>query len=361
MNSPAVSTSPSPLTYPWEAQHPERGQMMRMAPGLNWIRMPMPFALDHINLWALDDEHEGQAGWTVIDAGVATAPIREAWQSLWQTQMASKPLLRMLVTHMHPDHIGNADWLIQHFSPPGEPAPLWMSMTDHLAAERACQMSTSTGGERAADFFVGHGLSEPDDIEKIRTRGNYYATLAPSIPPTYRRLYDGLSVGIGQRRWQCLAGFGHSPEHIALYCAEDGLLISGDMLLPRISTNISVHDTEPEGDPLALFLASLARMAELPADTLALPSHGLPFRGIHARIRQLQDHHRDRLEDVRQACLARPCSAADLLPVLFKRKLDLHQTTFAMGESVAHVNHLWHQGVLQRTKDAQGVWRFSTR
>jgi glyoxylase-like metal-dependent hydrolase (beta-lactamase superfamily II) len=333
--------------------------MMGIAQGLHWIRMPMPFALDHINLWALDDVHDGAPGWTVVDAGVATAPIQEAWQTLWQTELAHQPLTRMLVTHMHPDHVGNADWLITHFSRPGAPARLWMSMTDHLAAERACAMSTSTGGERAAAFFASHGLSKADDLEKIRTRGNYYATLAPRIPDTYRRLFHGQTLTIGARQWRCLAGYGHSPEHIALHCEADGLLISGDMLLPRISTNISVHDTEPEGDPLRLFLDSLDRMAELPADTLALPSHGLPFRGIHTRIQQLKDHHRDRLEDVRQACAEQPCSAADLLPVLFKRQLDLHQTTFAMGESVAHVNHLWHLGGLRRTQDAQGVWRFT--
>ncbi len=130
------------------------------------------------------------------------------------------------------------------------------------------------------------------------------------------------------------------------------------MLLPSISTNVSVVDMEPEGDALGLFLSSLDKMAALPGDTLALPSHGLPFTGIHARIQQLKAHHDERLRDVLQACALKPSSAADMLPVLFKRQLDLHQTTFAMGESIAHLNYLWHRGQLRRNQDAQGTWLF---
>jgi glyoxylase-like metal-dependent hydrolase (beta-lactamase superfamily II) len=162
----------------------------------------------------------------------------------------------------------------------------------------------------------------------------------------------------GRHAWQCLAGYGHAPEHIALYSPALNVLIAGDMLLPRISTNVSVDHLEPEANPLALFLASLERMRALPADTLVLPSHGKPFRGLHARIDQLQQHHADRLAEVLAACAMEPRTAADLLPVLFRRSLDVHQTTFAMGESIAHLNALWHEGRLQRQRD-QGVYRFS--
>src|SRR5690606_25799559 len=157
-------------------------------------------------------------------------------------------------------------------------------------------------------------------------------TLVPEVPYAYRRLMDGMLVRIGERDWRCIDGHGHSPEHIALFNERDGLLISGDMLLPSISTNVSVVDLEPEGDALGLFLDSIERTRELPADTLALPSHGFPFTGINARIDELKAHHAARLDEVMQACSAKPSSAADMLPVLFKRKLDLHQTTFAMGE-----------------------------
>jgi glyoxylase-like metal-dependent hydrolase (beta-lactamase superfamily II) len=181
----------------------------------------------------------------------------------------------------------------------------------------------------------------------------------PSVPKSFRRLMDGQRVRIGGHDWHCIAGYGHAPEHMALHCAALGLLISGDMVLPRISTNVSVVDVEPEADPLALYLTSIARLLELPADTLVLPSHGKPFLGLHQRIRQLQEHHEERLAEVLDACKTRPSCAADLLELLFKRKLDLHQTTFAMGESVAHLHTLWLSGLLRRHHDADGVIRFS--
>jgi glyoxylase-like metal-dependent hydrolase (beta-lactamase superfamily II) len=119
-----------------------------------------------------------------------------------------------------------------------------------------------------------------------------------------------------------------------------------------------VYDVEPESNPLRLFLDSIDKFAALPDDTLVLPSHGKPFRGARERVQQLHDHHRDRLQDVMEACASGPKSAADVLPVLFKRALDLHQTTFAMGESVAHLHALWFEGRLQRVRGADGVWRF---
>lgn len=359
-NTPSLppASPDSGLSFPWGKNHPAPGERMSLRPGLHWVRMPMPFALNHINLWALDDEQDGSPGWTIIDAGVATEVIRDAWQRLWSGDLAGKPLTRMLVTHMHPDHVGNAQWLIEHFSAPATPARLWMSACDHFAAQLACQSTTGFGGPRAADFFMSHGLVHEEDIDKVRARSNYFSTLVPEVPYAYRRLQDGMTLQIGDRQWRCIAGYGHSPEHIALFNERDGLLISGDMLLPTISTNVSVVDMEPEGDSLGLFLDSIEQMMALPADTLALPSHGFPFQGIHARIQALKVHHQERLDEVMLACAERPCSAADLLPVLFKRQLDLHQTTFAMGESVAHLNYLWHRGALKRFRDDSGVWRF---
>lgn len=344
--------------YPWADHRPAPGQSTTLLPGLRWVRMPLPFALNHINLWVLDDQLDGQAGWCVVDAGVATAEIRGLWERLWAHELAGRPLVRMLATHMHPDHVGNAEWLIEHHGAPAD-ALLWMSATDHLAAILACKETTGYGGDRASRHFAAHGLLDDNALAKIRVRGDYYATMVPEVPRSYHRLMDGRMLQIGDRAWRCMAGYGHSPEHIALYNERDGVLIAGDMLLPSISTNISVVDMEPDADPLAQFLSSLNDMKALPADTLALPSHGLPFQGIHARIAALESHHRDRLNEVMACAAERPTCAAELLPVLFKRPLDLHQTTFAMGEAVAHLNHLWHQGALRRDRDEQGVWRFS--
>ena len=221
------------------------------------------------------------------------------------------------------------------------------------------QSTTGFGGEAAAAFFASQGLSDAESLEKIRGRASYYPNLVPSVPAQYRRLYDGLQVPVGGRLWRCISGYGHAPEHMALHCEALGVLISGDMVLPRISTNISVYAMEPEGNPLRLFLDSLDKFAPLPTNTLVLPSHGKPFVGLHERVAQLHAHHADRLAEVVQACSEQPCCAMDILPVMFKRTLDVHQTTFAVGEALAHLHLLWLAGQLRRQLDAQGVFRFS--
>lgn len=348
------------MHFPLGDDRPAVGQRITLQPGLHWVRMPLPFALDHINLWVLDDATPMGPASTVVDAGVHTPAIHEAWDVLWSGPMAGQHLAKMVVTHMHPDHVGNAQWLIERHSHPQAQALCWMSATDWLAARVASETTSGHGGQRAAAFFAAHGLTEAQGLDKIRARADYYASMVPVVPPRHRRLIDGMTVQIGEMAWRCISGYGHAPEHIALYSAQRGVLISGDMLLPRISTNVSVIESEPEADPLGLFLASLSAYEALPADTLVLPSHGLPFVGIHTRVAALRQHHADRLNDILNTCDTQgPVTAADLLPVLFKRALDLHQTSFAMGEAVAHLNHLWLKGALQRHQDAQGVWRFS--
>jgi glyoxylase-like metal-dependent hydrolase (beta-lactamase superfamily II) len=342
------------LQYAFGDSLPSPGETMEVAPGVRWIRMALPFALDHINLWLLRDEIDGRPGWTVVDTCITRDETKAQWEKLFETQLEGLPILRVIVTHMHPDHVGLAWWLCERWN-----APLWISATDFNAARVASQSTTGFGGPTAADFFASHGLTDPDSLEKIRARASYYPSMVPDVPRRFRRMQDGDIVKVGGRDWRCIAGYGHAPEHIALYCDELRVLISGDMLLPRISTNVSVYDVEPESNPLRQFLQSIDRFNELPADTLVLPSHGKPFRGMHERVRQLHAHHEERLQEVIDACRERPQSAADVLPVLFKRKLDLHQTTFAMGESVAHLHALWHDGRLKRQQDAQGVWRFS--
>ena len=350
------------LYYPLGDVLPAPGESVVVAPGagtgstpaVKWIRMGLPFALDHINLWLLRDEIDGRQGWSVVDCCITRDETKAQWERVFETQLDGLPVLRVIVTHMHPDHIGLAHWLCERWD-----APLWISATDFYAARIGSQSTTGFGGEGAARFFASHGLTDPDSIEKIRGRASYYPSMVPAVPRNFHRLQDGRILRIAGRDWRCISGYGHAPEHIALYCAELEVLISGDMLLPRISTNVSVHDTEPESNPLRAFLDSIDKFAGLPAETLVLPSHGKPFVGLHERIRQLHEHHRERLEEVVQACARAPQHAADLLPLLFKRKLDLHQTTFAMGESVAHLHALWFDGQLRRSRGADGIWRFS--
>jgi glyoxylase-like metal-dependent hydrolase (beta-lactamase superfamily II) len=353
-----VNPNERALHHPFGDQMPEPGTTMEVAPGVRWVRMALPFALDHINLWLLRDAIDGREGWSIVDCGITNDATRAAWEQVFAQELQDLPVLRVIVTHMHPDHIGLAHWLCERWSTPEHPCRLWISTSDFNAARMASQSTSGFGGDSAADFFASHGLTDPDAVQKVRARSNYYAGMVPQVPRQFRRLLDGQALTIGGREWRCIAGYGHAPEHIALHCPELKLLISGDMLLPRISTNVSVYDLEPEADPLPLYLTSIARLAALPEDTLVLPSHGKPFTGLHERVRQLQAHHDERLAEVMEACTAAPRSAADLLPVLFKRALDLHQTTFAMGEAIAHLHALWAQGRLQRRRGADGVYRF---
>ena len=342
------------LHYPLGDTLPAPGDAIDVAPGVRWLRMPLPFALDHINLWLLRDRDEaGREGWAIVDCGVANDATRAAWEQVFAHHLDGLPVLRVIVTHMHPDHIGNAAWLCECWD-----CRLWISATDWNAARVASQSTTGFGGDHAAAFFAMHGLADPEAIAKVRARSGYYASMVPDVPRQFRRLLDGQDLRIGDQDWRCIAGYGHAPEHISLHAPGAGVLVSGDMVLPRISTNVSVIDLEPEADPLPLYLQSIARLRALPADTLVLPSHGRPFTGLHERIAQLEHHHDERFAETLDACRARPCSAADLLPVLFRRKLDLHQTTFAMGEAIAHLHALAGRGLLRERLGADGVRRF---
>lgn len=352
--SPSRDQLEARLHYPLGTTLPEPGRALVVAPGVKWIRMTLPFALDHINLWLLRDSIDGREGWTVVDCCITRDEAKAQWEQVFAHELDGLPVLRVIVTHMHPDHIGLAHWLCERWN-----CRLWISATDYAMARIGSQSTTGFGGSAAADFFASHGLVDPDSVQKIRARASYYPGLVPAVPAMYRRLIDGMDVTIGGHGWRCIAGHGHAPEHMALWCEALGVLISGDMILPRISTNVSVYDQEPEADSLSLFLDSIDRFRPLPESTLVLPSHGRPFTGLHERIAQLHTHHEERLAEVIAACAEKPCSASDVLPVLFPRALDLHQTTFAMGEAVAHLHRLWHAGALRRERGADGVWRFS--
>ena len=351
----------SALHYPHGDTLPAPGSTLELAPGVRWLRMALPFALDHINLWLLRDVQDGVQGWTIVDCGIANDATKAMWDHIFATELQGLPVLRVVVTHMHPDHMGLAQWLCERWTTAERECRLWVSSTDWQAARMASLgLTEGFGGDSAARFFALHGLTDPDSLDKVRGRNNYYASMVPAVPGRYKRLLDGMELTINGRGWQCIVGYGHAPEHMALHCSELGVLISGDMVLPRISTNVSVIDIEPEGDPLPLYLRSIAAMRSVPASTLVLPSHGKPFTGLHERIAQLLQHHQDRYAEVLQACAEAPCSAADILPVMFKRKLDLHQTTFAMGEAIAHLHALQGVGRLLPVPGADGVLRYRT-
>jgi glyoxylase-like metal-dependent hydrolase (beta-lactamase superfamily II) len=330
------------IEYP-QATPPAAGTPLAVAPGIEWLRMPLPFALDHINLWLLAD---GDA-YTAVDTGIALDPVRDAWQSV----LATRPLGRLLVTHFHPDHLGLAAWLQEQTG-----APLWITQGEFLTAHMIKQQVGAYGVPAMCDFFLSHGL-DAARVQALADRGNAYGRGVPAIPATFHPLWEGEDVMIGGRTWRVIIGHGHAPEHASLYCEELHVLISGDMLLPRISTNISVFAGVPDANPLAWFLDSLDRLRALPEDTLVLPSHGLPFRGLHFRVDQLHAHHAERCDVLVEAC-ASPKTAAELIPVLFPREItDPHQTMFAMGEAIAHLNYLQQARRLERNQE-NGITRY---
>ena len=323
------------------------GSSREVVSGISCLRMPLPFALDHINLWLLED---GDA-WTQIDCGYGDETTRELWQRHFQSTLQSRPLRRVIATHYHPDHVGNAAWLSSRWN-----CPVVMPQAEYLTAHAVRDDRAGYGSAATAPLLRAHGL-QPQHVAAFTARGNAYRRGVPELPHSYLRLQAENEIIIGARRWSVIIGFGHSPEHASLYCAEPGVLISGDMLLPKISTNVSVWPIEPEGDPLGLFLASLDRLAQLPSDTLVLPSHGLPFVGVGARVEQLRAHHQMRLSQVESAARI-PVTAAEILPLLFRRELDLQQLFFAMGEAIAHLNHLWRHARVERLVAADGTIRF---
>jgi glyoxylase-like metal-dependent hydrolase (beta-lactamase superfamily II) len=251
--------------------------------------------------------------------------------------------------------MGNAAWLLERSAAPER--LLWSTQSEFHTAHLVWNQLIQYRMADNAAFFARHGM--PQDASGAQAeRGNQYRRGVPELPQTYRRYNGGDVLRIGNRDWRVLIGLGHSPEHASLHCPELNLLISGDMLLPKISTNVSVWASDPLGDPVRLFLESIHRLTDLPDDTLVLPSHGLPFIGIRARVSALAEHHRARLAEL-EAAATTPVSAFDIVPVLFRRKLDIQQQFFAMGEAVAHLNHAWHQRRLQRMIGSDDVIRFS--
>lgn len=334
------------LSYPFDRKMPEAGATMEVAPGVLWMRMPLPFALNHVNLWLLADGD----GWCAVDTGLTWDPIKQIWEKL----LTQYPLKRQIVTHYHPDHIGLSGWLEQKTG-----APMWTTQGEYSGALCFAEEAGNYSVDAMIEMFRHHGLDRKR-LDALKMRANVYRQGFPIIPSTYRRLFDNQVFKVGDHDWRVIVGYGHALEHIALYSASLKVLISGDMLLPSISTNIPVLASNPLGNPLQYFLDSIERFRALPEDTLVLPSHGRPFRGIQTRLDQLVAHHKNRC-NVLLAGAASPKTACELLPVLFDRDVtDTHQSMFAMSETIAHLNYLEEQGRLKREIGAEdGIARFT--
>ena len=337
------------LDYPF-AGPPERGRTLEVAPGVLWIRMPLPYALNHINLWAIADG----AGWAIVDTGVRTEETVAVWHELFaQPALAGRPLTRVIVTHMHPDHVGMAGWLTRKFG-----IRLWMSRLEYLSCRA---MVADTGREAppdATEFYCRAGWGA-DALEAYRARFGNFGKHIHTLPDSFRRLQDGEQFAIGAQHWRVIVGNGHSPEHACLYCAELGVLISGDQVLPRISSNVSVYPTEPDANPMQQWLASLDKLRrELPTDVLVLPSHNEPFRGLHDRIDALAAGQERALTRLRHSLAEGPKRAIDVFGALFARSIAVDNVPLlgmATGEAIACLNYLCERGQATRVADSLGV------
>jgi glyoxylase-like metal-dependent hydrolase (beta-lactamase superfamily II) len=308
----------------------------------------MPFVLSHINLWAIKDGD----GWAIVDSGLQTGDTTSAWSKLFAETLSPGQATRVFVTHMHPDHIGMAGWLTRKFD-----CRLWMTRLEYLTCRT---LVADTGREAPADgirFYHQAGWDE-GAIEHYRTRFGSFGKMTHTLPDSFRRLQDKESITIGEHQWKIVVGNGHSPEHACLYCPDLKVLISGDQVLPRISSNVSVFPTEPEANPLADWMASLEKIKrEVPNDVLVLPAHNEPFRGLHQRLDYMASSQIDALDRLR-AVLHQPQRAIDVFTVLFSRPItsDNHgQFNLATGESIAHLNYLIHRGEATISLDDKGV------
>jgi glyoxylase-like metal-dependent hydrolase (beta-lactamase superfamily II) len=326
---PAGGAKPA-LVYPL-GEPPEPGQAREIAPGVYWVRMPLPFALKWINLWLIDDG----AGWTVVDTGVAIEDSREHWRAIFEATLGGRPVTRVICTHMHPDHVGLAGWICRKFE-----APLWISRLEYVT----CRMLVADTGREAPEdgvrFYRAAGWDE-DMLDSYRVRFGGFGKAVSRLPDSYRRLSDGDVITIGGRPWRVITGNGHSPEHVCLWQEELKLFISGDQVLPRISSNVSVFPTEPDGDPLSDWINSCRKLRDaLPNDVLVLPAHNEPFHGLHERLDNLIEGHERAIARVLKRLQQEPRRAVDLFGALFARKIGPELMGMATGESLAHLNCL---------------------
>ena len=347
------------LIYPF-AEPPEVGKVIEIAPGVVWMRMPLPGQLNHINVWGLQDgsssdvasDDVNDVGWAVVDTGMGTDETLAAWRAIFASTTNQRPLTRVLATHMHPDHIGMAGWLTRKFN-----CRLWMTRLEYLN----CRVLTADTGRKAPDdgltFFKQAGWSDAA-IENYQARFGNFGKKIHTLPDSYRRIADGETIQIGANTWRVIVGTGHSPEHACFYSADLKLLISGDQVLPRISSNVSVHPTEPDADPMRDWLESLDKIRrEVPDDVLVLPSHNECFRGLHARLDYLAASQHRSLDRLRRTLRERK-RAVDVFTALFGRKIDESDgglLNLATGEGLACLNYLMHRGEVSRTPDDAGV------
>jgi glyoxylase-like metal-dependent hydrolase (beta-lactamase superfamily II) len=328
-------------------QPPLPGETTHILPGLYWARMPLPFPPSHVNCWLIRDGE----GWMLVDTGANVEGAMALWRNIFADVLGGLPITRVLITHFHFDHVGLAGWMCETWQ-----APLLMSRTEYLMARMLLSENSAGFIQQQANIGISAGAPQ-NYLTYLANRRPFYREEVTGIAPSYQCLRDTDTLMIGGHAWQVRIGRGHSPEMITLHCAELNVLIGADQILPRISPYIGVVSWEPDGDPLADFLASNQSFRDLPRDTLVLPSHGDPFTGLHERIDWLDAHHAERLDTLTNA-LTTPMTAYEAAKVLFPRVMDDAQIGFVIGEGLAHLNRLVIAGILLRETASDGMPRY---
>ncbi|SKB28766.1 MBL fold metallo-hydrolase [Sphingopyxis flava] len=342
-----TATSHAGLTYPWGDAAPGMGETIRIANGIRWARIPMPGSLGHINSWLLDDAD----GIAVVDTGVCLALCSDAWKALYAGALKGTPITRVIGTHLHPDHIGLAGWIAKKHG-----VKLWMTRGEMLTARMIVGDTSETVPDEALRQSRAAGWDEAA-IERQKSEGwGRFGMMVFPLPRSYMRMKDDDRIDMGRHQWRVVTGSGHSPEHACLWNEREGVLVSGDQVLPRISSNVSVNITEPDADPLGEWLASIDKLLTLiPPDVITCPAHGEPFKGLHVRLSALRDEHRMRLYRLAEAIADTPMRAIDCFPLLFNRPIGEHNQSLATGEALAHLKRLEIEGRV-RKEDRDGVW-----
>lgn len=327
------------LSYPFGIKKsPTPGTIKEVATGVYWLRMSLPFALDHINLWLLEEEE----GWTVVDTGISTRQTKEVWEQIFIDFLGAKPIKQVIVTHLHPDHIGLAGWFSERFE-----CPLWISKKEYELFTKIFETTSNPIPDSAIEFYQSAGYNN-NQIERYKNAFSNFANIVAPLPENYKRLQNGETFVINHQKWHVVVGSGHSPEHVCLYCPELKLLISGDQVIPRITSNVSVFPIEPTANPLADWLESCSRLKEtLPDDLMVLPSHQEPFYGLHHRLDELIASHHIALDRL-QTYIKTPRKAIDCINIMFGREVGSSEMQFAIGETLAHLNYLIEKGVVSR-------------
>lgn len=324
---------------------PVDGETMEVADGVIWLRMPLPFSLQHINLWLLRDDN----GWGIVDTGVDTRTSRDVWRKTFAGAMNNEPATRVVATHLHPDHVGCANWLVNEFD-----IDLWMTREEYMLCRVLVADTGKPAPEDGVRFYSAAGFA-PEHLDLYKANFGMFGKFVKSMPQAYRRIEDGDILEFAGSRWEVIIGRGHSPEHACLYESDRNILISGDQILPTISPNISVWPTEPYANPLQDFLDSIDRLEQrLPEDVLVLPAHGKPFRNVHARLKAMREEHIERVEKILQIA-EEPLRAVDTFEALFRGAINDGNRIMATGEALAHLHYLVEIGDLSVERDKQNV------